>query len=144
MNISAKFWVFWEDDWVELASSYSIQRLTIRFQLRGPDKCFRLTTVHARCSSLERLELWKDLENIENQSNSPWLVDGNFNTVVDDYPNKRQYILLIVLIFFIEWTKICRSCYTWWNERIKIDCIFKRLDIVLSNSWSYSLIVKCI
>lgn len=39
-----------------------------------------MTTVYARRSALERLELCEDLENIEVQTNTSWLVGGDLNT----------------------------------------------------------------
>ncbi|KAH0673958.1 hypothetical protein KY290_013890 [Solanum tuberosum] len=36
-----------------------------------------------RCSVLERLELWENLEAMAGQ-NYPWLVGGDFNTIVDE------------------------------------------------------------
>jgi len=84
VNYSSKIWVFWEDDWVEKGSTDSIQQLTMQIQLRDMDDCFRVTAVYARCRALERLELWEDLEHIVAQPSSPWLVGGNFNTIVDE------------------------------------------------------------
>ncbi|KAH0760993.1 hypothetical protein KY290_017066 [Solanum tuberosum] len=143
VNISSKIWVFWEDDWVEIDSSDTVQQLTIRFQLRGRDECFRVTVVYARCSALERLELWEDLENIANQSNSPWMVGGDFNTVVDEseksggLPVSQQETVDFahcINAFSLNDLKFVGSYYTWWNERIENDCIFMRLDIVLTNN----------
>ncbi|KAH0642252.1 hypothetical protein KY289_033226 [Solanum tuberosum] len=84
VNSSSKIWVFWEDNWVEKGSTDTMQQLTMQFQLRGRDACFRVTTVYARCTALERLELWDDLEHIAAQTNSPWLVGSDFNTIVDE------------------------------------------------------------
>ncbi|XP_049378160.1 uncharacterized protein LOC125842928 [Solanum stenotomum] len=84
VNSSSKIWVFWEDNWVEKGSTDTMQQLTMQFQLRGRDVCFRVTTVYARCSALERQELWDDLEHIAAQTNNPWLVGGDFNTIIDE------------------------------------------------------------
>lgn len=40
--------------------------------------------------------------------------------------------------FFISYSSLTEvnflgSNYTWWNERVEEDCIFKRLDRVLAN-----------
>ncbi|WMV59326.1 hypothetical protein MTR67_052711 [Solanum verrucosum] len=93
--------------------------------------------------ALERLELWEDLENIADQSNNPWLVGGDFNTIVDEseksggLPVSQQEIVDFahcISACSLNELKFVRSCYTWWNGRIENDCIFKRLDRVLGNN----------
>ncbi|KAG5621301.1 hypothetical protein H5410_006519 [Solanum commersonii] len=49
--------------------------LTMNFILRGTQDRFVVTIVYARCSVLERLELWENLEAMAGK---------NFNTIVDE------------------------------------------------------------
>ncbi|KAH0666246.1 hypothetical protein KY285_027452 [Solanum tuberosum] len=115
----------------------------MQFQLRDRDDCFRVTTVYARCSALERLELWEDLEHIAAQPSSPWLVGGDFNTIVDESEklgglpvtqHEMADFAACINVCALNELKFVGSCYTWWNGRIENDCIFKRLDRVLGNN----------
>ncbi|XP_015168062.1 uncharacterized protein [Solanum tuberosum] len=143
VNSSAKNWVFWENGWVETDSTDTCQQLTMKYQLRGTDDKFTVTTVYARCSALERLELWEDLENIVDHTISPWLVGGDFNTIIDE--SEKLGGLLVtnqetadfascISACSLNELKFVGSCYTWWNGRIEYDCIFKRLDRVFGNN----------
>ncbi|KAG5577077.1 hypothetical protein H5410_057211 [Solanum commersonii] len=82
-----------------------LQQLKINFKLRGTSERFKVTTVYARCSALERLELWEDLEDIASNNTIPWIVRGDFNAIN----------------------------YTWWNDRLEEDINFRRLDRIFGN-----------
>lgn len=82
-NCSAKIWIFWDENWDEEGSTDTIQQLTMNFKIRETQKRFAVTAVYARCSAIERLELWEDLKCMTYQS-CPWLVEGDFNTIMDD------------------------------------------------------------
>lgn len=56
----------------------------MEYKLREGNDRFRVTTIYTRCSALERLELWADLEEIVGNTHIPWLVGGYFNTIMDD------------------------------------------------------------
>jgi len=128
---------------VETDSTDTCQQLTMKYQLKGTDDKFTVTTVYARCSALERLELWEDLENIVDHTISPWLVGGDFNTIIDE--SEKLGGLLVtnqetadfascISACSLNELKFVGSCYTWWNGRIEYDCIFKRLDRVFGNN----------
>ncbi|KAH0637781.1 hypothetical protein KY285_037453 [Solanum tuberosum] len=87
VNYATKIWIFWEEDWDEHDVVDSVQQVTIRFKRRGLNDYFRITritAVYARRSALERLELWEKLEEIAGNSTIPWLVGGDFNTMMDE------------------------------------------------------------
>lgn len=79
-----KIQVFGDDEWEEIDVSDTIQQLTIEYKVSGESDFFKITIVYSRCSYLERFELWKDLEEISNHTNIPWLVDGDFNVIMND------------------------------------------------------------
>ncbi|KAK4733470.1 hypothetical protein R3W88_007731 [Solanum pinnatisectum] len=83
VSSSAKIWIFWEENWEVEGSTDTTQQLTMNFKLKGTQFRFAITAVYARCSAIERLELWEDLEFIASQT-APWLVGGDFNTIVND------------------------------------------------------------
>lgn len=78
-NIFGKIWLFWQNEWEGSVVQDSTQQITIKFCIFG--KTFLVTSVYARCTILERLELWKELENMD-ASNFPWLVGGDFNVIL--------------------------------------------------------------
>lgn len=95
-----------------------------KFQHRGRDACFRETIVYARCNAIERLESWDDLEHIATKFSSPWLVGGDFNTILDK--SEKLGGLLVTIMETTNFTacisacasnelKFVGSCYTWWN-----------------------------
>ncbi|KAH0776702.1 hypothetical protein KY290_008113 [Solanum tuberosum] len=81
---SAKRWSFWNDNGEESDYNDTIQQLTINFKLRSTSERFKVTTVYARCSALERLELWEDLEDIASNNTIPWIVGGDFDAILDE------------------------------------------------------------
>lgn len=56
----------------------------MEYKLRGGSDAFKVTVVYTRCSHLERLELWEDLEEIASNTHNPWLFCGDFNVIMDD------------------------------------------------------------
>nr|XP_016461422.1 PREDICTED: uncharacterized protein LOC107784758 [Nicotiana tabacum] len=101
-----------------------------------------MTFVYAKCSSLERLELWDNLYYLTIGMELPWLVGGYFNVVL----NEEEKIggLLVYLPEYEDFAFCVNSCglfdtgykgspFTWWNGRSNEECIFKRLDRIFVN-----------
>ncbi|KAG5577887.1 hypothetical protein H5410_058021 [Solanum commersonii] len=84
VNQSAKIWIFWSDKCEEENYKDTLKQLTIKFKLRGTSDRFMVTTIYARCSALERQELWEDLKDIAYNSHIPWIVRGDFNVILDE------------------------------------------------------------
>lgn len=63
--------MFWQDNLEHNVILDSIQHLTMQFSMEGHP--FIITFVYARCTILEKLELWDELEGITT-SNYPWLI----------------------------------------------------------------------
>lgn len=105
------------------------------------EKDFMITSMYARCSTLERLELWDDLENLDT-TGCPWMVGGDFNVILKE--DEKLGGLDFTQQKAMDFAQCMNSCalnkilftgskYTWWNERINDECIFKRLDRVFVN-----------
>lgn len=62
-----------------MADNY--QQLTIDLTKAGVT--VKVTSMYARCSSLERLELWDELEHISGNNLHPWVVGGDFNVILN-------------------------------------------------------------
>ncbi|XP_015165284.1 uncharacterized protein [Solanum tuberosum] len=60
----------------------SVQQVTLRVKLNNKE--FYLTVVYARCSVIERLELWDAIEKVAEQSHKPWLIGGDFNVILNE------------------------------------------------------------
>lgn len=46
------------------------------------NKDFLIIAFYARHNSLDRLELWEELEYMAEQNHSPWMVGGDFNIII--------------------------------------------------------------
>jgi len=81
-NCSGKIWTFLRDDWEGTIMMDSIQQLTLKFY--NNNFCYIISSVYARCSSVERLELWEELTNIAEDVHVPWMVGGDFNVILKE------------------------------------------------------------
>ncbi|XP_049390321.1 uncharacterized protein LOC125854782 [Solanum stenotomum] len=108
-----------------------------------------MTTVYARCSVIERLELWENLENVIEDNHLPWVVGGDFNVIRNE--EVKFGGLPVSNLETIDFEQCLSSCaleeikfngskYTWWNGRIGETCIFKRLDIIMGNQKFFELL----
>ncbi|KAK4732459.1 hypothetical protein R3W88_025447 [Solanum pinnatisectum] len=134
-NMYVKIWIFWSEDWEELESMDTIQQLTCQFCIRGTRETFKITAV-----TIERLELWEDLEYVASTTTCPWMVGGDFNTILNDA--EKLGGLPVTITETVDFAQCLGgvhlmnlgSSYNWWNGRIEGDIIFKRLDRVLGNN----------
>lgn len=85
-------------------------------------KFFYITAVYARCSFIERLDLWEDLQNILEEIYVSSLVGGDFNVILDDSEKLGGLIVTQQEIeIFAGYVSSCalnglnftRSSYTW-------------------------------
>lgn len=81
VNCSGKIWLFWQNNWAGSVLLDSIQHVTMKFLIYN--KPFIVTSVYARCTALDRLELWEELESID-ASSCPWVVRGDFNVILHE------------------------------------------------------------
>lgn len=104
------------------------QQVAITFNL-GPNR-FRVTSIYARCNSLERLELWDNILDISALNELPWLVGRDFNVISNEEKKLRglpfttmeamDFANCIKSSALVE-LKFITSCFTWWNGRIQDD-----------------------
>ncbi|KAK4710274.1 hypothetical protein R3W88_004787 [Solanum pinnatisectum] len=139
-NCSAKIWIFWEEGWNVQIIKDSGQQVTMSVICNNVE--FLLTVVYARCSSMERLELWDEMEDIAQQHQKPWMIGGDFNVILNE--EEKQGGLPFMQREAMEFAQCINNCglielkysgsnFTWWNGRIEEHCIFKRLDRVMGN-----------
>uniref|UniRef100_M1DHQ7 AP endonuclease/reverse transcriptase n=1 Tax=Solanum tuberosum TaxID=4113 RepID=M1DHQ7_SOLTU len=141
-NSNGKIWIFSNQGYEVTVESSSEQQLTVLLQNQPLSLSFYVTIVYAKCDSIQRLELWDELFSIANRMDKPWIIGGDFNVVLN---SEEKIGGLPVRDADCEDFKTCiESCdlaqvkfkgspFTWWNGRDGNDCIFERLDRILTN-----------
>lgn len=116
------------------------QMLTVSVLNQQVNKAFYYSVVYAKCTKIERRELWKDL--YELNINEAWLVCGDFNTVVYSWEkaggNRVDQNSALEFLEFMEINNLADMGYTgstfnWFNKRYGNARIYSRLDRVLAN-----------
>ncbi|XP_070034913.1 uncharacterized protein [Nicotiana tomentosiformis] len=101
-----------------------------------------MTVVYAKCSSLERLELWDNLYYLASDMELLWVVGRDFNVILNEeekigglpvYPPEFEDYALYVNSCELFDTGYTGSPFTWWNGISNKECIFKRLDRIFVN-----------
>ncbi|XP_075077075.1 uncharacterized protein LOC142163830 [Nicotiana tabacum] len=84
MYANNKIWLFLDSvmQW-ELVIDTE-QQLTTRVYHQDNDKYIMMTFVYAKCSALDRLELWDSLYYLVSNMKLPWLVGGVFNVLLSE------------------------------------------------------------
>lgn len=81
VNYSGKIWIFWHEDWAGSIVINSYQQVTMKFLKGGKE--FMITSVYARCITLDILELQDELENLD-FIGCPWMVGEDFNVILKE------------------------------------------------------------
>lgn len=106
------------------------------------DRNFLVTIVCGKYDREERLALWEDIYTLSTGLNRPWIVCGDFNVVLNGSEkiggNSVRAIEMEDFQTCIESSDLFLvqfkgSLFTWWNVRDGPDCIFERLDRILSD-----------
>nr|XP_009629929.1 uncharacterized protein LOC104119987 [Nicotiana tomentosiformis] len=120
------------------------QQMTVKLFHQDIGKHIMMTFVYAKCSSLERLELWDNMYYMAAVMELPWLVGGDFNVVLHE--DKKIGGLPVYPLEYEDFAFYVNSCglfdqvykgspFTWWNGRTNDACIFKRLDGILTSNF---------
>ncbi|KAG5592288.1 hypothetical protein H5410_042802 [Solanum commersonii] len=59
-NVYGKVWIFWKNNWEGVMVLDTLQQLTMKFA--SNNDIFLISLVYARCSEVDKLELWDELE----------------------------------------------------------------------------------
>ncbi|XP_060182904.1 uncharacterized protein LOC132612840 [Lycium barbarum] len=141
-NCNGKIWFFvnYNID-VEILEDTS-QQVTLKLFFQELDKTMVVTLVYAKCDALKRLSLWDNMYCLADGMTPPLLIGGDFNVILNEEENigglpvlPKKYEYFAFCINYYELTEISfkGSPFTWWNGRADQECIFKRLDMILSN-----------
>ncbi|KAG5632630.1 hypothetical protein H5410_004347 [Solanum commersonii] len=72
VNCFGKNWYFWRAKWEGNIILDTVQQVTIKFRINN------------RCNTIERLELWDELEGIVDRELCPWVIEGDFNVILNE------------------------------------------------------------
>ncbi|XP_019237102.1 PREDICTED: uncharacterized protein LOC109217316 [Nicotiana attenuata] len=125
-NINGKIWLFVDTtvEW-ELVD-YTEQQVTVRVFQHDLRQHMMMSFVYAKCSAMERLELWDHLYYIASDMKLPWLVGGDFNVILHE--DEKIGGLALHLPEYVDFAFCVNSCglfeqgykgspFTWWNGR---------------------------
>ncbi|OIT29721.1 hypothetical protein A4A49_29474 [Nicotiana attenuata] len=141
-NLHSKIWYFWNSNCKGVVLSKSRQQITFCIDNMGGHKYFWLTVVYARSKVVKRRKLWNNLRYISSQATGPWVVCGDFNSIMNSDKKKggTQHRLSqsIDFITCMEEYGLTDASYTgtpftWCNGWKRGRRISKRLDRVLFN-----------
>ncbi|XP_019257690.1 PREDICTED: uncharacterized protein LOC109235898 [Nicotiana attenuata] len=141
-NINGQIWLFFDAvvEW-ELVEDTE-QHVNMRVLHHDQGQHMIMTFVYAKCSSIERLELWDHLYYLASDMKLPWLVGRNFNVILHE--DEKIGGLLVHQPEYENFAFCVNSCglfeqgykgspFTWWNGRSNVACIFKILDRIFVN-----------
>ncbi|XP_060177821.1 uncharacterized protein LOC132607756 [Lycium barbarum] len=117
-------------------------QVTLKLHFQELDKTMIVTLVYEKCDALERLSLWDIMYCLADGMTTPWLIGGDFNVIL----NEEEKIggLPVLPQEYEDFAFCINSCklaeisfkgnpFTWLNGKADQECIFKRLDRILSN-----------
>ncbi|XP_075104879.1 uncharacterized protein LOC142178959 [Nicotiana tabacum] len=141
-NINGQIWLFFDAvvEW-ELVEDTK-QQVTVRVFHHDLGQHMMMTFVYAKCSAIERLELWDHLYYLASDMELPWLVGGDFNVLLHEdekigglpvHPPEYEDFAFCVNSCGLFEQGYKGSPFTWWNGRSNAECIFKRLDRIFVN-----------
>ncbi|XP_075098809.1 uncharacterized protein LOC142175728 [Nicotiana tabacum] len=83
-NINGQIWLFFDAvvEW-ELVEDTE-QQVTVRVFHHDLGQHMMMTFVYAKCSAMERLDLWDHLYYLASDMELPWLVGGDFNVILHE------------------------------------------------------------
>lgn len=140
-NSNNKIWLFWSHDIICDILDNMDQIVNCWLSHITIDTPVYISIVYAKCTSVEREELWNDMRYFATGGTYPWAVCGDFNSITMKEEKKGgKPFNLRKNIPFISCIDDCMlmdvgfngNNFTWWNNNKKK--IWKRLDRLLVNS----------
>lgn len=135
-NTNGKIWGLWKEEIEGHVTEDKEQHLTLKVKRQNKENY--ITAVYAKCSVLLRRNLWNDLTMFFENLESPWLIGGDFNSILNrgekdggNSPNRRSMedFSNMLINCGVDEHIIRGSNYTWTNGRI-----WEKLDRILVNA----------
>ncbi|XP_075101658.1 uncharacterized protein LOC142177094 [Nicotiana tabacum] len=141
-NINGQIWLFF-DAVVECELVKDTEKqVTVRVFHHDLGQHMMMTFVYAKCSAIERLDLWDHLYYLASDMELPWLVGGDFNVLLHEdekigglpvHPPEYEDFAFCVNSCGLFEQGYKGSPFTWWNGRSNDECISKRLYRIFVN-----------
>lgn len=146
-NDNRKIWCFWNNISQISIINNKEQQISIKIDDGSTNHPIVITAVYAKCSNMERRELWSSLENISLSINGPWCIGGDYML---SWILKRNQMAIFMYrmqmsIDFRNCIDNCRTTnigytgpkFTWCNNRRPQKRNWKRLDrVFINDKWS--------
>ncbi|XP_059623063.1 uncharacterized protein LOC132266226 [Cornus florida] len=140
---SGRIWCGWDSLKIGVDVIVSKDQLiNLKVNVRGTAITFFVTIVYAKNTAMERGQLWRDLEDVNQVIDGPWLLLGDWNIVRFNSEKKggRIHSPRVFADFNNTIDKLCLSdmhvangVYTWCNKRFCSRRINANLDRGLMN-----------
>lgn len=140
---NGRIWLLWSEERISvqlLFRSSQIVHSLITFKSNGSQ--FLLSAVYAENEATDRGSLWQDLADIANTSSIPWLVAGDFNTMLefgekindgDPVSFDNSELLGCTSACKLQDMSFSGDFFTWCNRREGYQRTYCKLDRVLVN-----------
>ncbi|XP_060194894.1 uncharacterized protein LOC132624080 [Lycium barbarum] len=141
-NCNGKIWFFVQHNVDVEVLLDTEQSITVKLNFQDLNKDMVVTMVYAKCSEVERLQLWDSLYLLTSSMASPWMMGGDFIVIMNEeekigglpvLPHKYEDFAFCLNSCELYEIPFKGSPFTWWNGRAANDCIFKRLDRIVHN-----------
>ncbi|XP_042962753.1 uncharacterized protein LOC122297032 [Carya illinoinensis] len=135
-----KLWVLWGGGLHITVTNFSSQHITISLVINS--QRYFISVVYARCSYLERRELWRSLQ-LDAVQDTPWLCLGDFNIIrMEEERRGGRPRLRIAMDDFNEFIDTCGlmemksvgSKFSWCNGQRGLSRSWSKIDRCMLNS----------
>ncbi|XP_059289936.1 uncharacterized protein LOC132043485 [Lycium ferocissimum] len=144
-NCNNQIWIFCDHNYECSILEDKEQHITC--SIKYQEDTILLTVVYAKCDEQLRETLWDELRLIASNSNSPWMVVGDFNCILAPEEkkggtihrmSKSMPLLNCMMDCSLEDAGYIGSTYTWCNGRGPRHRVWERLDRALTNQlWNH-------
>ncbi|XP_070039273.1 uncharacterized protein [Nicotiana tomentosiformis] len=137
-NDNGKIWCLWNHNYQSDVLVIENQQITIKLNNNSNNYGIFVTSVYAKCTILERSDLWYSLKGMCHSIDGPWCIEGDFNVITDSEEKLGGKTHRIYKsLKFINCMDNCGvtdlgfsgSKFTWCNNRRPRKRVWKRLDM---------------
>ncbi|KAH0679123.1 hypothetical protein KY284_020208 [Solanum tuberosum] len=127
-NCNGKIWCFVNSDFDITVVKDTEQQLTLCLKHHQQSHKWLITLVYAKCNAEDRLMLWEDIYQLSTDMDSPWLIGGDFNVVLNEEEKigglpvqdiDHEDFDICIHSCELEEIQFKGSPFTWWNGRME-------------------------